>query len=191
MIENVTDFSKTYRIGDALLLRNSAQWKLRDHPNTIGHDYVKQLDHVWGNKIKNHDYLLLKKIVDEHVKKHGYSIPEENELVIHYRFYPNKLIEFEKLSSLIDEIGIEKVTIVCAFHFKKAVSNIDDQMKEFEKILNKYNAKVKSSKIPDEDFSYLVNAKYLITTYGNFSELSYRTCLSINKKRYNKKRNNE
>jgi len=185
-----------YRLGDAYFCKNSAWKVLRDNfQNTIGGDYVWQMGEVRRKGAPN--LSLIKKIVDEHIIKHNYKLPEDDELVIHYRLgdrtyvrhkrtkydtiEPDINIAFNKINKLYNQINANKITIVTAWHInlsRKKHTLTDEQLEDtsfLERLIERLkekNVDILSQEKPDADFCYLVKAKGLVTTCGYFSKLA-------------------
>ena len=140
---------------------------------------------------------LIKKLVDEHITKHNYKLPEDNELVIHYRLgdrtyvkhkrtkydtlEPNIDVAIDRINKLYNQINANKITIVTAWHINLNTDKYkltDKQLKDtnfLEKLIERLkdkNVDILSQEIPDADFCYLVKAKALVTTCGYFSQLA-------------------
>ena len=174
-----------YRLGDAILLGNSAIGVQRGVLNerfkgTIGYEYVSRNSSLA-------DIKRLNGLIDKHIKLHGYKLPDDDEVVVHLRIGDNgqpnrprdKLVkndsEFTRLVALIEDAmrGFsDKVTLVTAIH------SVESPKKEDYKIVERLCARlpvtIKSSANVDEDFCYLARAKKLIVTKGNFSDLAGR-----------------
>lgn len=191
-----TGWRAKYRLGDAYFCKNSAWQVLRENfENTIGGDYV----HRMGEERRKGppDLNLIKKIVDEHITKHNYKLPEDNELVIHYRLgdrtyvkekrtkydtlEPNIYVAIDRINKLYNQINANKITIVTAWHINLNTNKYkltDKQLEDtsfLEKLIERLkdkNVDILSQEIPDADFCYLVKAKGLVTTCGYFSELA-------------------
>ena len=150
-----------YRLGDAILLNNSARKKMKNFPNTIGYDYLNSIK--WERRPFDKD--LLTRIVNKHIKKHNYKAPE-TEWVLHWRLYPRrKVINLEKLNKFI---GGEEITVCAAIH-----NGCREGIEDFNKFIGQDNVKLQSSSNVDEDFCFLFQAKKLIFTTGNFSNLLF------------------
>ena len=70
-----------YRLGDAYFCKNTA-WNHLDRDrfeDTIGGDYVRQMGEQGKKSAPN--LSLIKKIVNEHIIKYNYKLPEDNESV--------------------------------------------------------------------------------------------------------------
>tara|TARA_A100001515_G_C4556910_1_gene205293 strand:- start:485 stop:1009 length:525 start_codon:yes stop_codon:yes gene_type:complete len=157
----VNQSANKYRLGDAILLDNSARNKIKNFPNTIAHDYLTATG--WAPKFFDKD--IITRIINEHIKKHNYKAPE-TEIVLHWRFHP--YFELERLDRLKEVIGNREVTVCAALH-----SNETKSLKEFNEFINQDNVKLQSSLNADEDFCFLFQAKKLIITKGNFGNALY------------------
>jgi len=169
-----------YRLGDAVLLRNSAAYTGRGVLNekfkgTIGYEYVS------NNKNKA-DIKYMNELINKHIKVHSYAVPDDRELVVHLRIGDNgeasrprgKLIDtesdFNKLVEIINLADKDSITIVTAMH-----SLPKPEMKHYDivtRLYKMFEVTIKSSSNVDEDFCYLARAKKLVTTKGTFSELA-------------------
>ena len=156
----VNQSANKYRLGDAILCDNTARGKMKNFPNTIGYDYLNAID--WVPKLFNKD--ILTRVTNEHIKKHNYKAPE-TEFVLHWRFHPSFEMNVDKLKEIV---GGKEITVCAAIH-----SNETKGLEEFNKFINEDNVKLQSSSNADEDFSFMFQAKKLITTYGQFSNLLY------------------
>lgn len=184
-IQSVNNSHVKYRLGDAVLLRNGAAYPGRGvlndrYKGTIGYEYIS----TNGSK---GDIKHMNRLIDKHIKKHGYKLPDDDEVVVHLRIGDNgevrrprdKLVkndaEFERLVEIIEAAcdGFsDKITVVTAMHA------VDGAQKEHYSVVNRLCDRlpvtIKSSTNVDEDFCYLARAKRLIVTKGNFSELAGR-----------------
>ena len=191
-----TSWRAKYRLGDAYFCKNSAWKVLRENfQNTIGGDYVWRMGEVRRKGPPNLN--LIKKIVDEHITKHNYKLPEDNELVIHYRLgdrtyvkhkrtkydtlEPNIDVAIDRINKLYNQINANKITIVTAWHInlnRKKHTLTDEQLEDtgfLERLIERLkekNVDILSQEKPDADFCYLVKAKGLVTTCGYFSKLA-------------------
>jgi hypothetical protein len=184
-IQSVNNSHVKYRLGDAVLLRNGAAYPARGVVNkmyegTIGYEYITT------NESKG-DIKHMNRLIDEHIERHGYKVPDDDEVVVHLRIGDNgevkrprdKLVkndkEFEKLIELIKDAcdGFsDKVTVVTAMHAVDGPQN--EHYKIVERLCDRLPVTIKSSPNIDEDFCYLARAKKLIVTKGNFSDLAGR-----------------
>jgi hypothetical protein len=186
-----------YRLGDAYFCKNTA-WNHLDRDrfeDTIGGDYVRQMGEQGKKSAPN--LSLIKKIVNEHIIKYNYKLPEDNELVIHYRLgdrtyvkqkrtkydtiEPDMNTTINKINRLYNQINANKITIVTAWHInlnREKHILTDEQLEDtsfLEKLIERLkdkNVDILSQEKPDADFCYLVKAKGLVTTCGYFSKLA-------------------
>ena len=156
----VNQSSNKYRLGDAILLDNTARNKIRNFPNTIGYDYLTATK--WVPKLFDKD--ILTRVINEHIKKHNYKAPE-TEFAIHWRLHPHFEMNMNKLKEII---GDKEVTVCAAIH-----SNETRGLEKLNKFVKEDNVRLQSSSNPDKDFAFLFQAKKLITTQGQFSNLLY------------------
>ena len=159
-LEKVNQTPIKYRLGDAILCDNTARDKMKNFPNTIGYDYLTAVG--WVPKLFDKD--ILTRIINEHIEKNNYKAPE-TEFVLHWRFHPSFEMNIDKLKEIV---GGKEITVCAAIH-----SNETKGLEEFNKYINEDNVKLQSSLNADEDFSFMFQAKKLITTYGQFSNLLY------------------
>lgn len=179
---------RAYRLGDGLILwppNDGREIIKKYYPNTIGGVYLKR----HSQKIGEIDITLLRKVVDEFIAKNNYTLPGDNDIVIHLRLgdigpilrknipHEQELAEvINAIESSIKDKPNKKVIIVAALHLSKGINekfvygtlpNIISYLKD-----NNIDYEIKSSSI-DEDFCFLVKAKSLICTMGGFSLLAY------------------
>ena len=174
-----------YRLGDAVLLGNSAIGVARGVLNekfkgTIGYEYVSKSSALA-------DIKRLNGLIDKHIKLHNYKLPDDDEVVVHLRIGDNgephrprgKLIdsdsEFNRLVGLIKDAASgfsDKITVVTAMHSVDGPQ--DDHYSVVDLLCERIPVTIKSSANVDEDFCYLARAKKLIVTKGNFSDLAGR-----------------
>jgi hypothetical protein len=148
-----------YRLGDAILLHNSAHKKMRNYPNTIGHDYLAAIN--WAPKLFNKD--ILTRVINKHIKEHNYKAPK-TEWVLHWRLYPKVQIpDIEEINKLING---EEITVCAAIHSRETTG-----IEELNKFISQDNVELQSSSNVDEDFCFAFQAKKLIVTRGNFGRL--------------------
>ena len=162
-----------YRIGDALLLTNKVGSGARKqilhsiNDNTIGKDYVlNSKEDEFGDKLNIN---LLNSIIDEHIKRYNYPIPNKNSVIIHWRLYPKNPVEHSIIDEKLLKFKYDNIIIVSAMKD----SSTRGRENEIFDFINKHNAELKSSHTPDMDFCYCVKANNFISTIGNFSKLIY------------------
>ena len=173
-----------YRLGDAILLRNSAIGTARGvlHPTfkgTIGYEYVSMNDTAGDIECMN-------RLIDKHIELHNYKLPEDDEVVVHLRIGDNgppnrrrnKLVkdgEFDRLVKLIKETArgfSDRIVVVTAVHSVEGAG--DSEYGIVKRLCSEIPVTIKSSPNIDEDFCYLARAKRLVVTKGNFSDLAGR-----------------
>lgn len=152
-----------YRLGDAVLLKNSARGLMKHFPDTIGYDYLSAIN--WSLKPFNKDTFL--NVVNNHIDKHNYKAPE-TEFVLHWRLYPRTSwkMNMEKLKEIVDG---RDITVCAAIH-----SGCERGINDLYKYLENDNVRLQSSTNPDEDFAFAFQAENLICTVGTFSGLLYK-----------------
>jgi len=183
-----------YRLGDGVLLR---QWpcgrdaarsvlsKPKEFQNTILWEYLKVCDE------KSIDLNLLNAICHKQGENKQWSKPLDSEIVIHLRMGDTKRFggnnlsrEVEKLYHRVATIQqeftyITLLTLVTYYHYRieskdATLETNADAFYSTKKALSKIGLpiEIRSSASADEDFYYLINARHLITTRGNFSLLA-------------------
>lgn len=173
-----------YRLGDAILRpihNNSAAEDALDpkYKDTIAQDYLLTRIKGTGSKID-----ILKAIIEDHIKRKEYPVPDPGELVIHFRIGDFKRVDkisiIYWLLRMVKKSKAKKVTIVTAMHAVASHANdpasyglLPSFIDELDK--NRISYSIKSGEI-DEDFCYMVKAKKFIATNGNFSRLAYLCC---------------
>lgn len=183
-VEIVNTGGFRYRLGDIVLKNNNAISDLKMYPNykdTIGYAYLMNtVEHGFQN------WSILGKIVDEYILDHNIKLPNDDELVVHLRLGDRGLNShngylkntLSKLKTIINTSNVKYVTIVTALHFHDEYSDDDvdvnmNTLKQITTALKDMNVAVniRSSDNPDIDFTYMVKAKHLFITIGNFSLL--------------------
>ena len=141
--------------------------------------------------------MLFSEIIDKQIIEKNYSVPINNELVIHLRtgdvvvhsWYLNKPY-IELIQEFVDKFNINKVTFVTSFFYANVTTksgtklfkyhennhnkNITKLTNLFKNVIMKFpslNIDVLSSEGVDTDFVYLCKANHLILDRGGFSEL--------------------
>ena len=194
-IEEIQVFSDRdkfrYRLGDLVIHGNRAGnqiLKTPDYRDTIGYRYVVKVVEL-GRALNR---LELDRLVEEHLKKNQhYKTPKHDELVVHLRLGDrDTMLLQENIDKLVTKSlevmskeGLHSVTIVTAVHFaywskpedigdkplqsKGAIRRIVERFEE-----SGVQCGIRSAEDVDEDFCYLIKAKNLIITSGNFSILA-------------------
>lgn len=191
-IKRVNDSGRPhYRLGDAIVHRNDAAEDILDtkYKGTIGQDYITKASpdsfdfhNVTDKRGKGVDLELLKSLVQEHTDRYSYDTPSKDDLVIHVRTGDMKLVTEKKQVNWMKRVIMRNrkcpIVIVtamhCHCHTKPGIGRLQEII-DFAK-LNNRSVTIRSSETPDADFCYLVNAKRLIVTNGNFSKLAYMCC---------------
>jgi hypothetical protein len=184
----VPDEKFPYRLGDAVLVEYPGAKKCVTHHKwrgTIGYDYFRR-----GGK--NQDMTLLKELVTARVTA-GNEIPSTEELVVHFRIGDWKRVDSNGSSvmkqfteQMVTNHGLKSIRIVTALHNHALTEGenpwgaLPEYVKYCVETL-KANVSIKSSASADEDFVFLVSAKFLICSKGNFSRLAYYTAETKNK----------
>ena len=202
--------NENYRFGDIVFhygwAPNYDEWKNSqenilnnsEFNNTILKEYIVKNN---NNTIRPSDEeigLIFNKIIENKIIEKKYTIPDNDELVIHIRlgdvethawFLTKPYIEL--IQKAIDNYNITKITFVTCFNYgnntlnstkeiifnytnKKHKKNIDKVVELFKNIISNFlnlNIDVKSSYDIDEDFVYMCKAKYFICDVGGFSSL--------------------
>ena len=136
---------------------------------------------------------LIFNIVKKKIREKKYILPVNNELVIHLRLgdvvnHDNFLKKNYKkiIESYVEKYNISKVTFCTAYHYGNYteknmwIYDDDKHQKNILKLTEKLNNVMEipniyvnfiSSNNPDNDFIYMVNAKYFVEDFGGFSKL--------------------
>lgn len=184
-----------YRIGD-LFYKKGFRWEsdrvaILNNPefkDTMMYKYLKEK--------KELDYKLLRRIIEEL----PYEKPSNNELVIHVRsgdvIHKSRITHlnyFNLISSVIKKHKIQKITVVTAMHYgdykeRELWLYTNESYLKNKEILTKFFKKLNNLKIPislkssnniDDDFAYLVNAKFLVVDNGGYTELAKKLCKNV------------
>ena len=191
-LDNLRHFNRArgrglYRLGEAAMKIKGAMAEIIDPKNnfhnTIGHKYVTEVVLQYLNKttMKNNrssDIGLLRSLVSEYIQLNNCSLPKDDELVIHLRMGDSNRVNdshhfISVITPIIDKVRPRHITIVTAVHncFEEALlkdnSIILSDITEFLSSTH-IPFKIKSSDV-DADFCYLVTAKHLAISNGNFS----------------------
>lgn len=189
-----------YRFGDVIFhfgyyWKESTKFILEhnDFKNSILRNYIEKCsDNNLGSK--NSEYVkLLSDIAQVKIKEKKYTLPEDDELVIHLRLgdvvVHNWFLKKNYrniIENYITKYNITKVTLCCAFHYgnfteknlwiysdEKHQKNILLLSKVLINIMEIPNIYIDiiSSKNPDDDFIYMVNSKYFVKDVGGFSNI--------------------
>lgn len=192
--------NKHYRFGDVIFhkgyyWKDSTKYILENEEfkDSILRDYIEKCPHNNLHNTNPKHMELLLNIVNKKIKEDNYIFPENNELVIHLRlgdvidedwFLQNNYKDI--IESYIKKHNLSKVTFCTAFNYgnyteknlwiyndekhQRNISKLTKMLNSIIKIPNIY-IDFKSSKNPDDDFIYMVKAKYFIKDKGGFSTL--------------------
>lgn len=161
---------------------------------TILRSYIERTPNNNLLEINENYLILLNEIIEDKLKNSKINLPRKDELVIHLRLGDvcecDNFIEknySEIIQKYIEQYNISKVSFCSAFHYGNNITqglwlyDIDKQKKNilkctelFENIINKFkniNIDIKSSENIDEDFIYMVKAKYFEKDIGGFSNM--------------------
>jgi hypothetical protein len=158
-------------------------YHVKKYPNSIATKYMKRTR-------KSQDYEVLNEIIDEEIKKNMDNnrtlliLPQDDEIVIHVRigdaieynfvqyvkplsYYTEKVKQFKKYTNS------KSIVIVAGSH--KDI-NLDKSMKflkELQKTLenNDYKVTIKLNNPADDDFLFMTNSRYFISSGGHFSQV--------------------
>lgn len=193
-------FNKHYRFGD-IVFHKGIYWKEstkyilenKELENSILRNYIEACPDKNLNNINPKYDNLIFNIVKKKIREKKYILPVNNELVIHLRLgdvvcNENFLKKDYKeiIESYVEKYNISKVTFCTAFHYgnytekNRWMYDDDKHQKNILKLTEKLNSIMKipniyvnfiSSNNPDDDFMYMVNAKYFVEDFGRFSKL--------------------
>ena len=151
-----------------------------------------------NNKSKKKNIHILKKIVDNKIKKENIKIPDKNDIILHLRlgdsikdYKNNKFIyhkqyngksyatQIEKLHNLLPYVKNKKIIIIYGKHFKFNEKNNklnELYLKKIKLFLKSNNIKFeeKLSGNPDKDFMYMSKSKFFVKSGGGYSDLISR-----------------
>ena len=181
-----------YRLGDIYIFWNKNNYlgKIqKKYKNSIGDLYLK------NNKSKKRNIHLLKKIIDNKIKKENIKIPDKNCIILHLRlgdsiidYKNNKFIyrkqyngkyyatQIEKLNYLLPYVKNKKIIIIYGKHFKfdKKNNKLNElYLKKIKNFFKSNNIKFeeKLSGDPDTDFMYMCKSKFFVKSGGGYSDL--------------------
>lgn len=186
-----------YRFGDVVYhkgvyWKESTQFILNKERfvGTILRNYIERSPFNNMRRVNQNYKMVLCNLTNKAIKENAYNCPDTNELVIHLRlgdicvkpfFLQKNYIEI--IRNHIHKCKIQKVTFCTAFHYgnpgvykfteEKHLKNVNRVKGLFNRIKNMLNIPidVKSSTNIDEDFVYMVKAKYFVNDHGGFSKL--------------------
>jgi hypothetical protein len=172
-----------YRLSDCYKHVDSAIKQIvndKSHSDTICFKYITYLNN--NNKQNSDEYF--KKLINENGQIKKYEIPQDNEFVISLRLSdkPGGIkykygSDLNQILEILNHFKLPNVTLVVGLHYPKAKALKKDSVIEdincLENLISVlhdkgFNVKVKSSIDPDEDFYYLVKAKYYLTTESGY-----------------------
>tara|TARA_X000000950_G_C13820972_1_gene621902 strand:+ start:509 stop:1393 length:885 start_codon:yes stop_codon:yes gene_type:complete len=187
--------NEVYRYGDVNAIKVNNSLTDDFFKNTILLKYKKQ-----KNIMKDSKSIILKNIVENHIKQYRFKSPPDDALVIHIRAgddYKGRGIgNMNRYQSLTKQIrlalnlnkNIKKLIIVTAFHYGISTTSVaysnsnyrfsnESLEKNIEILLQfikqfNYPTEIVSNDNIDYDFCYLCYAKNLITSGGAFSDLA-------------------
>lgn len=161
--------------------------RLDQFANTILRDYIVQVE-----DIDRPDIQLLAEISDRHARARSVKMPDADELVIHIRAGDVVELDWFLKKDYVAEIGgyLPHITscsfVTCysfqefhekgwwMFSYEKLQENMHRMKALFSRLLGRFpqlEFKIVSSENIDDDFCYMVGAKYFIPDEGGFSAL--------------------
>lgn len=171
---------KKYRIGDVykLFRKNDIKYHLKDFPDSIASEYIKNTNHKKNEKVLN-------EIIN---KRNNGEMMGNSDMALHVRVgdvlckHSGKYLNYSRKGdtlwwgSLINYMKnnkIKNVYIISGAHTKDCLKMSEDYLKDIKRFLEKngFNVIFRLGQSPDEDIIFCYKFKYYASTNGGYGRL--------------------